>query len=561
MMHRIVYILLVVHYLFHFSCKESPSGELSLGEQMIFANDQVVAQYLERQNVDTLSQNYGGLPNQYELYNPGAIAGFFERLTIAFCDLGSEYYQSEELINRMKLAINFLLRMQYPDGTIDLITTNFHSTPDLAFTVEKIALSHKILSNREEEQLSALLAKTEQFLKAGGEALLVGGIHTPNHRWVVCMSLSRLFELFADDRYASRIDKWLAEGIDMDADGQYHEKSTAVYSPLSNRCLITVARIMDRPELLDHVRQNLNMTPFLIHPNGEIVTEISNRQDQYRARKPRDYYYPYRFMAVYDQSSVYAGMVQFLEKNIPAASLAPTLLYFMEDPLAIQTSGTDSIPTSYQRFFPDNDLYRIRSGAIDLSILAGNSTVITCHKRNAVLQAIRMASAFFGKAQFIADTMYLSGDSIILRQELEGPYYQPFENEKFVVDSSWTKSRKRRQTSEVQHLVQKLSVYQLDSAFMLDWQVTGTDRVPLAIELSFRNAGQLNGVEPIEGLPDCYLMKDTIGQYRYENASISFGPFLRDHSWAEIRGAEPKFAGQSVFLTGFTPFRYTLTLE
>ena len=43
--------------------------------------------------------------------------------------------------------------------------------------------------------------------------------------------------------------------------------------------------------------------------------------------------------------------------------------------------------------------------------------------------------------------------------------------------------------------------------------------------------------------------------------TIAFGPGLSAHSWTQLRGALPKWDGQSVYLTGFTPFRATITIR
>src|SRR5690606_20506159 len=116
-------------------------------------------------------------------------------------------------------------------------------------------------------------------LVRAGEALSTRGIHTPNHRWVVCAALAQLYTLWQHPSYLKRIDEWLFEKIDMDPDGQYNEKSTFIYSSLSNRVLILIAKGANKPELLDYVRRNLDMTQYYVHPNGEVVTDASGRQD------------------------------------------------------------------------------------------------------------------------------------------------------------------------------------------------------------------------------------------------------------------------------------------
>ena len=130
----------------------------------------------------------------------------------------------------MDQALKALLKLQHEDGTIDLVDTNFHSTPDTAFMVKRMAQSYMFLKNSGTPGLEPVLAMMETFLKNAGKALVVGGIHTPNHRWVLSAALTKLNELFPNPQYLQRIDQWLAEHIDLDPDGQYTEKSTYVHS-------------------------------------------------------------------------------------------------------------------------------------------------------------------------------------------------------------------------------------------------------------------------------------------------------------------------------------------
>ena len=79
--------------------------------------------------------------------------------------------------------------------------------------------------------------------------------------------------------------------------------------------------------------------------------------------------------------------------------------------------------------------------------------------------------------------------------------------------------------------------------------------------MSFRSGGQLEGVVADKNLDDAYFLERGTGKYKSPGGDvITFGPGISEHKWAEIRGMLPKQKGESVYLTGFTPFRHTLHL-
>jgi hypothetical protein len=160
--------------------------------------------------------------------------------------------------------------------------------------LEPVTAAATILRRTPWAALRAFGGQLDAFMIRAGEALVAGGVHTPTHRWVVAAALARLHALHPEGRYVARVDEWLAETIDIDPDGQFTEKSTSVYSPVVDRALLTIASRLDRPSLRDPVRKNLEMTLHYVHPDGEVVTEASRRQDKYQRGSMGRYYYSYR---------------------------------------------------------------------------------------------------------------------------------------------------------------------------------------------------------------------------------------------------------------------------
>ncbi|WKN46216.1 hypothetical protein [Tunicatimonas pelagia] len=526
-------------------------------------NDVSIKSLLERQEKDTKHPEYGGIVNGYGIHNPQNTSSFLQRLSGGLVSEYSEFYQDESLLEPMLRASEYLLQAQHPDGTIDLHTTNFHSTPDLAFSVEPASLAYTLLHTYVPSSTQAIQDNLQTYLESAGQALSIGGIHTPNHRWVVCMALARVHHLFPDPAYEARINEWLREKIDIDEDGQYTEQSTLVYSPIVNRSLITIARLANKPELLDPVRRNLEMSLYYIHANGEGVTEGSGRQDKYQKGTLHRYYYSYRYLALHDRNPRFAAMAQFLE-NQDINLLNYNLAYLLEDTdLKSPLPSASSLPTNYTKIFTGSDLVRIRRGERDATILAKNPVFFTFFNGEAALEGIRLASAFFGKGQFEGESLEQDGDKFVVRQWLEGPYYQPFAKEELkTTDGDWEKlPRDERPQSEIQKLLTEVRIRETEKGFQIDVSVLGTDRVPVALELAFRSGGTLEKAQPVENIPEAYLLTEGFGTFQSGKQKIRFGPGRAEHQWTQLRGALDKLDAQSVYLTGFTPFEHQLTIE
>ena len=535
----------------------------------LIATDALVDQILQRQQLGAAHPKRGGFPNAHEIYTIGSAAHYTASLVCCYLQAESRHFQSPKVASALAEAVGFLRRSQHDDGTIDLVSTNFHSPPDTAFAVEPLAMALATARHYGVSGLAAFDRLATEFLQRAGDALVVGGIHTPNHRWVVCMALSWLNTLFDDARYRNRIERWLSERIDIDSDGQYTERSVAGYTPLVNRCLITIGRLLQRPELFDPVRKNLEMSKFYLHSNGQLVTEASRRQDQYRVATPAAYYDSYRYMSIVDQDAGFAAMAKLIEQTESDRALAKNLLRTMQDDrFAEPLPPAGTLPTDYEKLFADSKLARIRRGRLDATVLAENDTLLTYFHGDAALQSVRLASAFFGKGQMVSPTLATKADSYVLAQELTGPYYQPFPESKIPGDGDWHRMpRVQRQKSEIQELASQVTITETDGRLSVAFDVEGTDAVPVAIELSFRHGGQLSGVEPVDGLPDSFLLTNGGGVYSVGEDSIRFGPSAasqhgerEQHRWTQLRGAKPKIDGQSVYITGYTPFHYVLEI-
>jgi hypothetical protein len=318
------------------------------------------------------------------------------------------------------------------------------------------------------------------------------------------------------------------------------------------------------------VRKNLEMTLYYVHPDGEVVTEASRRQDRYQRGSMARYYYSYRSLALHDGNGRFAAMTRQVERT--ARAQIGELAAFLTEPALLRAAAAgcpaaDRLRQTLRLFEPSP-----ASAAAQVSgtVLANNTTLFSFRKNTAALEAVRFATAFFGKGQFTADSLEVRDGRYVLRQKLDGPYFQPLSADQ-IATGDHTKmapngtlandSRAARARSNIQTLDAVVEITESSGKFSLTIALTGTAEVPVSIELAFRHGGKLTGVEPIAGTADAYLLHQGTGRYTVGSDTIEFGPGRVEHTYTQVRGAVPKWDGQSVYLTGLTPFKTTLTIS
>ena len=121
----------------------------SILDQLIFLNDKLIPSILEKQERVKVNKYFGGVHDDYEIYTVHQTVYFINTIVCGYISKSSKYYHSQELIVPLENAIGFILSNQHPDGTIDLHSTNFHSTPDTAFMVEPLTAVYEIINKSE----------------------------------------------------------------------------------------------------------------------------------------------------------------------------------------------------------------------------------------------------------------------------------------------------------------------------------------------------------------------------------------------------------------------------
>lgn len=513
-------------------------------------------------------------------------------LTASYAYAGSVYYHNPQLIAKIDLLVNFLAAAQTADGTVNI--GNLESPPDTAFLMEILCPANVILLKEKNVELDTIIANLKTIITKAGDALCKGGVHTPNHRWVISAALSQVNALYPDKKYTDRIANWLDEGVYIDKDGHFPERS-GTYAMVETAAFISMARFLNKPVLLEYVRKNLSMMYYYMEENGELVSNDSRRQDQYAARSAAIFYLQYRYMAIHDANPHFAAIAQKIESAIlfNKEVLDRSLFYFLENETLQRALPVPAkLEDNYEKLFTSSHLLRIKRkdttislfGGVDwpLIIASGRScspNFFSYRKGRAILKYMRLSSGFFSMGYFYSEGLKKAGNKYILHKKLDVPYYQPLPKNKrnskgdyllspSIDDRFWNKMDfKNRPVSNVKTMDTIITFTETNGTVELEFDIKGLKNVPVTIELCFNEGGTLSGVTAAEKGAS-FLEKD-FGTYQFENDRISFGPGIATQK--NIEGLEGerysthfgslKTDGMHVYLTGITPFKHILQFK
>lgn len=394
-------------------------GSLALGHKNAFAVNEKKTNSLLASISQVNDRRVEELLNRYQrvIESSGrrGQSGFILTLSAAYCSEDSNYYRNPDLISPMQQVTETLLQKQNPDGTFDF--GNLQSPPDTAFMVEQLFRALALLRKDGSGQTTSLRQSMKKLILNSAEALTTGGVHTPNHRWAICAALAGTHVLYPDQRYVDRIDDWLSEGIGQDADGEHPERSRNYDAAVNNPSLLDVAIYQDRPKLFDCVRKNLEMTIYLMEPNGEVEAVSSRRQDQYPGRSVmiHQYYLPYRYLAIRDNNPQFAAIARMIETKYMDTLREYLADFLLHEELNRPLPADGPLPNNYARHLRNTGLVRIRRGGVSASVFGGtdwhlghgvwsglshNPTFFKLRKGNAILESVRISPAFFRTGYF-----------------------------------------------------------------------------------------------------------------------------------------------------------------
>jgi hypothetical protein len=551
-----------------------PNGDVSVTmapkltyQTLVGHLDAAVESLLPDQIIDAGHPEHGGFVSARDGMAGGAHFGCMMTLGFAWLCEGSRYHGSEDVRDRLIEAAGFARAIRRPSGRYDLITTNWDCGPYTAFAIQAIA---PVVAAARTSGLDGADQIEEQFgeiIRAAAPGMASGGFHTPNHRWVLTSALSQAWSLYPDLDVVPTIESYLSETIDINPDGEYTERSTAVYNAICNRSLRLTAEHLDRPELLDAVRLNLDASYHLLHADGSVVTSLSNRQDRGQHVIPVSMIDSYYALARIDSNGFYASVADWLGTH-GRAGAAWSLEPFISHPeWKADDLVREPLPDTYTCMMPTSGVWRSRNGKTSATAATGITSPLSVRQGD-IEVGLKVCATYFGRAQFRGDRIETIDDGIRLtfdgkgeRREAPG-YWHPV-NRPVSMDD-YRQVMQERDYTAYDLLSMTLDVTQVDGGFDVHLKTNEPfDNIPLEILFAFSPGGTLHSDSLIADgqAGHTAFLRTGYATYHMGKDAISIGPGACAHTMRDMRNSEPEPTAFRVLTTFRVPVDTTVEIR
>lgn len=531
-------------------------------DYVIKDGEQRIAPFIRKQILDKQNPEYGAFYLKPDYTEPKPVAYKACSAIALYLNENSSYYGKSEVYQFVLRALEYVAKTQREDGTFDLVDCNFNSAADTAFLVKHLALSYRLLEQYpqpdHEHDCNVLKETLCGIITHAVRGMIMGGFHTPNHRWAIASVLGLCDGIATIDsaEIKQKINAYLIEGIDCNEDGEYAERSAATYNLVNNSAMLFLYEYTQDASYLEHVCKNLEMMRHYFDPDGSIFTENSTRQDRGKAYYPRDYFYYYLSVGHQTNHIQFLSTAHQIIKDhqlrnaYHKESLAPDCLdlLMLSKPLLSIELPEPSFLSHYQKFYHGSGVVRYRNDNYALSIIQNNSKVLVMKTKDTDLY-LKIGVGYFEHRDFVAQSIVEQEGGYLLSFCADGWYYEPFAEKPESADW-WMMDHRNRKKIVKNQLCITLLVKPEPTGISLSLQTKGCDRALLRVEFGLPADGYLDHesfYQPcVAGAAS--VVKSGVVRYHHKEDLLEIGAAFAEHLFLDGKfGSDPR-----------SPFHHTL---
>ena len=526
-------------------------------QEMVAALDARVDELLRVQVNDPADARNGGFLLEPFHVESRSVGFCLSALICSYLTPLSHHHLSDAVKAAAFAALSYLERFQRPDGCFDLTPCNFASPPDTAFMLNAVLNAWWLAEKRPEGE--PFKAPLERLLTTGANGVAAGGFHTPNHRWAIAACLLSCERAFHNPAWGERARQYLAEGLDVNEDGEFAERSAGNYNQVNDDQMIRLFLATGDDAFLRAAEKNLDMMFCYFDPDGSVFTNNSTRQDMGQKVYAESYYILYLLVGYLRKRPDFGAMAEWIYQSCAARGVCPPgvewLLLFPDMDGYGANAPFDRPFERYARVFEESHIARVRRGDWSYTLLRGKPNFLyfqhgafslymavyanLCDRRNITPQTLRQTEGGFRMTDHAA-----------------GWYYLPFPTPPPTSDW-WKMDHQSRPKAEGLPLDTTLDIRELADGIELTLSTCGVDRLPLREELGLLPGGYVRTehfVTDAAAGGSVLALDGTVEAVGPGGEAVAIGPAFGEHFVKNrMGGAYPLSPNHfTVFFTGYT---------
>ncbi len=540
-------------------------------EELLRRLDGFIDHLLARQITAQDDPRYGGFWAEGFHVEPRQSGFFLGQMMAAFCTEDSKWYLSDRLAQAIRADLVYMENHQRPDGCFDLTPCNYASPPDTAFMVNAMLNGWWLLEKCKAPEADFMREPVYKLIDSTSRGIAAGGFHTPNHRWAISSCLLCCEKITGNKALGERAREYLAEGLDINEDGEFAERSAGNYNQVNDDQMIRLYLATGDQSYLEAAAKNLEMMYCYFDPDNSVFTNNSTRQDLGKKVYAESYYMLYLLVGYFLKRPDLGAMAEWIWQDCRRRGSMPHgaewLLLFPE----MDGYGADSPfmkPFEHvDRLFPDSDIARIREGKWSCSLLKGKPNCLY-FQHGAFSMYMTIYSNLCDRRNFLADTLVPTETGYRMTAHAAGWYYLPFPEEQRPATSDWwaMDNPNTRPKTEGLPLDTILDIVKRPDGIDLHIKTEGIDQLPLRMEFSFLPGGYvrtehfLQATKPGESINIIDGMVEACGP---KGETITIGPAFGAHDVTNRMGGAYPLSDQhyTLYFTAYTPVEKVIRIR
>lgn len=530
-------------------------------DELIRAEDARLRELLSRQLTDESDPRYGGFWSEPFHIEPRNVGFQLGRLVAAYVEPRSEWHLGARVADAIRAALRYLDAHQRPDGCFDLSPCNFASPPDTAFMLNAILSGWWLLERCKAAEADFIREPMLRIITSAADGVAAGGFHTPNHRWAIASCLLSVYKLTGRQALKARAEEYLREGLDINADGEFAERSAGNYNQVNDDQMLRLYLATGEKRFLETAEQNLRMMYCYIDPDGSVFTNNSTRQDMGHKVYLDTYYKLYLTVGYLLHKPEFGAMAEYIYQNCRARGAYPDGLEWLQLFPDMDGYGAD-VPFDkpferYDRVFEASDIARSRRGDWSYTLLRGKPNFLY-FQHGAFSVYLAIYANLCDRRNIVPATLERTSEGFIMTAHAAGWYYLPFA-EKPQTSDWWAMDNPRtRPKTEGMPLDTTLEIVERDDGIDLRIRTSGVDQLPMRLELGFLPGGYVRTehfLQQAKAGGQVTVVDGMLEACSPGGECLTVGPAFAKHNvQARMGGAYPLSDSHfTVFFTDYTP--------